>query len=412
MASNWFQDLQEKRKTVLGTDSYVFLGKFIDQFGQLPTTMGVSLPIQAPLIDIIERRAEGHFYARHGTPATKELERRIKLLEAGDTDYFDSVAFPSGMAAIANTVEALTRSQSGNTFICGSDLYVHVRQLFERHLPPGFKAVFVDTTNPENVERALEQGGVIAVYFEPLSNPELQYTSTSNIADIAARAGVPVVVDNTFLSPALFQPLRHGAAIVIHSATKYLNGEGDLMAGVVTGPSSFINQDYGPRHLRTVKGAVLDDSRALTLAERLTNLPLRMQDHSVNAALLAKALREHSNVRHVHYPRLIDTYNELIFSSLLKLKYDGKIKVVSESKIKRAEELSLLKRSFKKYLDLYFLLNKIRVSDFERREEYRKNVTLISNLAKNKSLEVTVPVITEYFKKTKEFLEMIEVFIE
>ena len=309
MASNWFQDLQEKRKTVLGTDSYVFLGKFIDQFGQLPTTMGVSLPIQAPLIDIIERRAEGHFYARHGTPATKELERRIKLLEAGDTDYFDSVAFPSGMAAIANTVEALTRSQSGNTFICGSDLYVHVRQLFERHLPPGFKAVFVDTTNPENVERALEQGGVIAVYFEPLSNPELQYTSTSNIADIAARAGVPVVVDNTFLSPALFQPLRHGAAIVIHSATKYLNGEGDLMAGVVTGPSSFINQDYGPRHLRTVKGAVLDDSRALTLAERLTNLPLRMQDHSVNAALLAKALREHSNVRHVHYPRLIDTYN-------------------------------------------------------------------------------------------------------
>ena len=110
--------------------------------------------------------------------------------------------------------------------------------------------------------------------------------------------------------------------------------------------------------------------------------------------------------------RLIDTYNELIFSSLLKLKYDGKIKVVSESKIKRAEELSLLKRSFKKYLDLYFLLNKIRVSDFERREEYRKNVTLISNLAKNKSLEVTVPVITEYFKKTKEFLDLVEEFID
>ena len=110
--------------------------------------------------------------------------------------------------------------------------------------------------------------------------------------------------------------------------------------------------------------------------------------------------------------RLIESYDELIFSSLDKLNQDLKIKNVPESKLKRAEELSKLKRSFKKHLDLYFLLRRIQGSDFDRREEYRKNVTLISHISPTEKLEVTVPLITDYFKKTKEFLEIVEDFVD
>lgn len=110
--------------------------------------------------------------------------------------------------------------------------------------------------------------------------------------------------------------------------------------------------------------------------------------------------------------RLIEALDELIHSSLLKLKRDLKIKTIPESKIKRAEELLKLKRSFRSYLELYFLLRKIYSSDFIRREEYRKNVTMISQLGPNENLEVTVPVLTEYFKKTKEFIDVVEDLIE
>ena len=110
--------------------------------------------------------------------------------------------------------------------------------------------------------------------------------------------------------------------------------------------------------------------------------------------------------------RLIEVFDELIHSALLDLKERGKIRNIPESKVSKAEELSKLKRSFKRYIDLYFLLKKIFSSDFIRREEYRKNVTLISQLGPNENLEVTVPVLTEYFKKTKEFIDVLEEFIE
>lgn len=110
--------------------------------------------------------------------------------------------------------------------------------------------------------------------------------------------------------------------------------------------------------------------------------------------------------------RMIGAFDDLIHASLLNLKDVGKIKNIPESKTNRAEELLKSKRGFKSYIDLYFLLKRIYSSDFIRREEYRKNVTLISQLGPDENLEITVPILTEYFKKTREFITVVEEFIE
>jgi cystathionine gamma-synthase/methionine-gamma-lyase len=240
---------------------------------------------------------EGYVYTRHGNPTVAALEVAVAALEDGES----AVAFASGMAAIHAALLA-AGARAGAAVVAARDLYGATYLLLDRLLrSQGVTVRFVDVTDLAEVEAACAAVRPVALLVETVSNPLLKVADLPALAEIAHRYGAAFLVDNTFATPYLVHPLALGADIVIHSATKYLGGHGDILAGVVV-PSAA--QREGLIEVLKTTGANLGPLEAWLLLRGLRTLVLRVQQQCASALALARWLETHPHIRRVFYPGL------------------------------------------------------------------------------------------------------------
>lgn len=237
-----------------------------------------------------------HFvYTRDGNPTVRSFEVKLANLEGAAA----AVAGASGMAVIAATLLHLL--PAGAHLVASRDVYSVALDFLNEDLPRyGATVALVDFTDLAAVEAALRPA-TAALYTEVFSNPTLRVADLDALGALARRRGIPLVVDNTFLSPILLRPLEHGATLVLHSATKYLSGHGHALGGVVSGPREAIAAIA--RRLSRLGGA-LSPFAAWLLLHGVKTLPLRIAAHCANAARLARFLAAHPAVARVYYPGL------------------------------------------------------------------------------------------------------------
>lgn len=240
---------------------------------------------------------EGHFYSRISNPTTDLLERRLASLEGGEA----AVATASGMGAITAVLWSFL--QAGDEVITDQTLYgctfAFMRDGLTRF---GVTVRQVDMTDPQALESAISDRTRI-VYFETPANPNMRLVDIAAVSRIARAAGAKVVVDNTYATPVLTRPLSLGADVVVHSATKYLGGHGDLVGGIAVGGV----EDMRRVRLVGVKdmtGAVMSPFTAFLVMRGLKTLSLRMARHGESALAVARWLETHPAVAAVFYPGL------------------------------------------------------------------------------------------------------------
>lgn len=246
--------------------------------------------------DIFSGEQEGYVYTRIGNPTQSALEKEMAFLEGGEA----ALAFGSGMAAISSII--LSLCQSGDNFISSNTLYGGTHSLFVDTLPRmNIEAREVDTTEIRQIEKAIDKHTKL-IYVESPANPTLAITDLEACSKIANKHKIPLVVDNTFSTPYFQQPIKLGAHIIVHSATKYIGGHGDTVAGVVIGKKEYID-DLRGNFLRDL-GGVISPLSAWLLVRGLKTLAVRMQRHEENALKIAKYLQFHPKVERVWYPGL------------------------------------------------------------------------------------------------------------
>ncbi|MGB9775461.1 MAG: trans-sulfuration enzyme family protein [Anaerolineae bacterium] len=239
----------------------------------------------------------GYVYARHGSPTVAALEEAVAALEDGET----AVAFASGMAAIHAALLAVG-ARAGAAVVAARDLYGATYLLLDRLLRSQRVDVrLVDVTDLAAVEAACAAVRPVALLVETVSNPLLKVADLPALADIAHRYGAALLVDNTFATPYLVRPLALGADIVVHSATKYLGGHGDVLAGVVITPAA--RREALMEVLKTT-GANLGPVEAWLLLRGLRTLVLRVERQFANALTVARWLEAHPRIARVLYPGL------------------------------------------------------------------------------------------------------------
>ncbi|HMK67135.1 MAG TPA: PLP-dependent transferase [Stellaceae bacterium] len=318
-----------------------------------PTTMAVAVPIYqttsyqfrdtehaAKLFGLAEF---GNIYTRIMNPTTAVLEERVAALEGGVA----GLALSSGQAASLMTVQNICHA--GDNFVCSTDIYGGTWNLFENTMSTmGIEVRFVDPADPEGFRRASDER-TRCYYAETLPNPKLAVFPIGEVASIGRSLGIPLIMDNT-AAPVLCQPIKHGAAIVLHSTTKYIGGHGTSIGGIVVDGGNFDWEKHAKRFpmlntpdpsyhgavwtqavkpmgpiayiikmrvtlLRDI-GAAMSPFNAFLFVQGLETLPLRMRAHCENAARVAKFLTGHPKVTKVIYPgvmtgemrRRADTY--------------------------------------------------------------------------------------------------------
>lgn len=241
--------------------------------------------------------AEGHFYSRISNPTLAHLETRIANLEGAEA----GLCTASGMGAITATL--WTFLQAGDEVILDKTLYGCTFAFLTHGLPRfGVTVRPVDLSDPTNLAAVIGPKTRI-VYFETPANPNNRLVDIAAISEIAHRHGAKVVVDNTYATPVLTRPIEHGADIAVHSATKYIGGHGDVIAGLVVGRA----EDMAQIRLIGIKdmtGAVMSPFSAMLLLRGIKTLELRVRAHSAAALTIARALEAHPAVKCVHYPGL------------------------------------------------------------------------------------------------------------
>jgi cystathionine beta-lyase/cystathionine gamma-synthase len=250
-----------------------------------------------------------HFtYSPRGNPTVRCLELKIADLEGTEA----SVAMSSGMAAVSSVL--LTLLANGGHLVACDQLYDLTSDFLRDDLPAlGGSTSFVDLSDSDAIREAITPQ-TRAIYVEAFSNPLLRVSDIRVLARIAAENDLVLVVDNTFLSPALLRPVAVGADVVLHSATKYLSGNGQVQGGVVSGPRRLIDS-IRSRALHL--GAAMSPFAAWLLLAGIHTLPLRMERHSENASRLANVLAAHPAVAEVHYPGLSSDPGHTLAASLL-----------------------------------------------------------------------------------------------
>lgn len=239
----------------------------------------------------------GYFYSRIANPTLNLLEQRIANLEGGEA----AVAFSSGMGAI--TACCWTLLNPGDELIVDETIYGCTFSYFHHGLARyGVKITHVDLTRPERLTAAIGPRTRM-VYCETPANPNMRLVDIAAVAEIAHRQQALLLVDNTYCTPYLQRPLELGADIVVHSATKYIGGHGDLLAGLAVTRQD-LAQDIRLVGLKDMNGAVMSAQDAALLLRGLKTLPLRMERHCDNAQGLAEMLAQHSAVERVYYPGL------------------------------------------------------------------------------------------------------------
>jgi O-succinylhomoserine sulfhydrylase len=238
---------------------------------------------------------EGNVYSRFTNPTVTMFQERLAALEGADA----CVATASGMAAILSTVMALLKS--GDHIVAARGIFGASQQLFGTIMPRfGVETSFVPGSTPEAFKEALKPNTKL-VFIETPSNPLTEVFDITALAELAHAAGALLVVDNCFCSPALQRPLEFGADLVIHSATKYLDGQGRVLGGAVCGGKSLVEEVF--KFLRTA-GPTLSAFNAWVILKGLETLKIRMLAQSASALDLARRLEAHPAVARVFYPGL------------------------------------------------------------------------------------------------------------
>ncbi len=237
----------------------------------------------------------GNIYSRFTNPTVRTFEQRLAGLELGER----CVATSSGMAAILSVCLALLRA--GEHIVASRSIFGSTVLLFSKYLQRfGVETTFVPLTDPGAWQEAL-RGNTRLLFLETPSNPLLEVADIQRLAELAHAHGCRLAVDNCLCTPALQQPLTLGADVVIHSATKYLDGQGRCIGGAVVGPAAIIEEVYG--FLRTA-GPSMSPFNAWVFLKGLETLRLRIEAHSAHALELALWLQQQPGVRRVHYPGL------------------------------------------------------------------------------------------------------------
>jgi cystathionine beta-lyase/cystathionine gamma-synthase len=249
----------------------------------------------------------GHYYGRNSNENRAMLEAAVADLEGAEA----ALAVASGMAALHSAILALAPRPT--TIVATRELYGGTAALLRQDLEPlGYEAHFVDMTDLDAVRRALDGAGVVLI--ETITNPLCRVPDVESIARMARERGVRVLVDNTFATPILCRPLDLGADLVMHSATKYIGGHSDLLAGVVAGGHDLI---AGARARMIRTGSTLGPFDAWLALRGLRTLDVRMRRHSENSLALARALRNVPGMKAVHHPLLEGSPSEPVAGRLL-----------------------------------------------------------------------------------------------
>ncbi|BFM10073.1 methionine gamma-lyase [Simiduia litorea] len=274
------------------------------------TSQGEFGPLSTPIyqtstfvFDTVEQGAErfageaqGHIYSRLGNPTVDELEARMALLEGTEA----AAAFGSGMGAVSAAVLGLLKQ--GDHLVTSHRLYGCTFALFNHQLPAfGIDVSFVDLSD-ESAVRAAIRPNTKVIYGETPINPCLSVIDLDLIAIIAKSANITTIIDNTFMSPVLQQPAKHGIDIILHSATKFLNGHGDVVAGILCGKKDIIDQIK--MTTRKDMGAIISPHDAWLIIRGLKTLHLRVERHNQNTQTVAEYLQSHPMIKKVDYPGL------------------------------------------------------------------------------------------------------------
>ena len=285
--------------------------------------------------DLFSLAEPGYIYTRLNNPTNDVLEQRLAALEGG----IAAVSTASGTAAISTALMVLLKA--GDHIVASSSLYGGTYNLLNVTLPRlGITTTFVDPADPENFEKAV-QDNTRAFFAESLGNPKLDVLDLKEIASYSKKVKVPFIVDNTVATPALLNPIEHGANIVIHSLTKYINGNGTSLGGVVIDAGTFdygnglfpeftepspgyhglvYHEALGPAaYIAKVRieglrdfGGALSPFNSFQIIQGLETLSIRMNQHSKNALEIAQWLEAQEEVAWVNYPGLVSSkYNNL-----------------------------------------------------------------------------------------------------
>ncbi|MDO6446515.1 methionine gamma-lyase [Colwellia sp. 1_MG-2023] len=271
-----------------------------EQFGSLATPLYQTSTF---IFDNAEQGAErfageseGFIYTRLGNPTTRQLEMRVAAMEGME----DAAATATGMAAVSGAL--LANLSAGDHIISSKAVYGCTFALISHMLTKfGIEVSFVDMSQPNNIIAEIKENTKV-LFLESPVNPNLEVLDLASILSITQKHNIISVIDNTFMTPVLQQPAKMGADIIIHSATKYLNGHGDVVAGIICGSSEMIN------HIKLTAlkdiGATMSPHDAWLILRGLKTLHLRVERHCQNAQLLAEFLESHPNVATVYYPGL------------------------------------------------------------------------------------------------------------
>lgn len=270
-----------------------------------PLTGSISVPIYQTSTFIQEAPGvnKGYDYARTGNPTRKALEDLIATLEQGST----GIAFASGLAAIDAVLKLL---KSGDEILAVDDIYGGAFRLFTHiYQKFGINVNYVDTTDVVNIVDAITPATKL-IWLETPTNPTLKVSDIEAIARIAKANDCLLCVDNTFASPALQIPISLGADIVVHSATKYLGGHSDLIAGLVVTKEAELGEKI--KFIQNASGAILSPFDSWLVIRGIETLHLRIRKHCDNALEIAKFLSRHPLVDKVYYPGLESHLNHQI----------------------------------------------------------------------------------------------------
>ncbi|MBD1380140.1 methionine gamma-lyase [Metabacillus arenae] len=240
----------------------------------------------------------GFIYSRLSNPTVELFEEKMAVLEGGEK----GLAFSSGMGAVSAVLFSLVNQK--DHIICSRGVYgctFGFLQLLDEKF--GISHSFCDLNNQSAFEKAIK-GNTKVIYMESPINPTMELIDLEMVTSIAKRNKIPVVVDNTFSSPYLQKPLDHGCNIVVHSATKYICGHGDVIGGVVVGTEEYIKQLS--KTMRKDIGAVMSPFDSWLLLRGIKTLAVRMDRHCENAEYIAHSLVEHARIEKVYYPTLPD----------------------------------------------------------------------------------------------------------
>jgi len=269
-----------------------------DMYGSLSTPIFQTASYGFQSAEVGERRfageEEGFVYTRLGNPTVDVLEKRIAELESGE----QGLAFASGMGAISTVLIALTKAN--DHILSSAGLYGSTFGLFmEMKEKYDISVDFSDFSSREEIEKMIKKE-TSCIYIETPINPTMKIIDLQLVAEVAKEHDIPVVVDNTFSSPYLQRPLELGCDIVVHSATKYLNGHGDVVAGLAVGSAELMEKVAST----TLKvGAILSPFNAWLLLRGMKTLPIRMDRHCDNAEKIVELLEKHDKIEAVYYPK-------------------------------------------------------------------------------------------------------------